>query len=115
MYDNGVLLTYYIVMKKLNQKMSPMEIIKFIYSMSSHITKLKQNNHNNQHNKDRWKPKPCPIDFPEKLKQYWSSGLQYSLTPIQSGWMFYYDAQEKKRKFAKKKCNRRNYPILNVK
>lgn len=50
-----------------------------------------------------WKPKPCPNDFPEKLKKYWSSSLQYSLTPIQSGWMIYYDEQEKNRKFARKK------------
>jgi len=34
--------------------------------------------------------KPCPRDFPERLKSYWKSSLQYSLTPIQSGWMLYY-------------------------
>ncbi len=42
--------------------------------------------------------KPCPSDFPEKLKPYWDSGLKYSLTPLQSGWIQYYADLEKKKK-----------------
>ena len=34
-------------------------------------------------------PRPCPIDFPEKLKPYWNS-VQYMPTPIQCAWMLYY-------------------------
>tara|TARA_A100001011_G_scaffold382775_1_gene453097 strand:- start:9870 stop:10148 length:279 start_codon:yes stop_codon:yes gene_type:complete len=33
-----------------------------------------------------YKSKPCPIDFPERLKQYWDGNLEYSLTPYQTGW-----------------------------
>ena len=53
-----------------------------------------------------WTPKPCPHDFPPKLKKYWNS-LQYSSTPIQCGWIQYYHDKEmeKKRLLAKTKGN----------
>ena len=45
----------------------------------------------------KYKSKACPIDFPEKLKKYWTNNLEYSSTPIQCGWMHYY--QVKKRNY----------------
>lgn len=53
----------------------------------------------------RLTPKPYPSDFPPKLKKYWEDGLQYSLTPIQSGWIRYYDdlAKAKARANTKKR------------
>ena len=35
-----------------------------------------------------YRSKPCPVDFPEKLKPYWKGHLEFSLTPCQSGWMY---------------------------
>ena len=35
-----------------------------------------------------YKSKPCPPDFPEKLKPYWKGNLEFSYTPCQSGWMY---------------------------
>ena len=35
-----------------------------------------------------YRSKPCPQDFPEKLKPYWKGHLEFSLTPCQSGWMY---------------------------
>ena len=43
----------------------------------------------------RGQPKPCPTDFPPKLRKYWNSSLQFSHTPIQSGWILYYQDLEK--------------------
>ena len=46
---------------------------------------------------NRYKEKPCPSDFPAKLRKYWKShNLQYSHTPIQSGWIIYYSDIGKK-------------------
>lgn len=42
-----------------------------------------------------FRSKPCPPDFPERLKPYWKGHLEFSLTPCQSGWMF---LDEKKRR-----------------
>ena len=39
-------------------------------------------------------PKPCPNNFPEKLKKYWNV-LQYTMCPIQSGWLLYYQDRDK--------------------
>ena len=50
--------------------------------------------------RDEWKriseyrSKPCPADFPEKLKPYWKGHLEFSYTPCQTGWMY---LEEKKR------------------
>ena len=47
-----------------------------------------------QETRDDWKrireyrSKPCPADFPEKLKPYWKGHLEFSYTPCQSGWMY---------------------------
>tara|TARA_Y100000816_G_scaffold291455_1_gene282848 strand:+ start:2389 stop:2703 length:315 start_codon:yes stop_codon:yes gene_type:complete len=35
-----------------------------------------------------YRSKPCPSDFPEKLKPYWKGHLEFSYTPCQSGWMY---------------------------
>lgn len=35
-----------------------------------------------------YRSKPCPPDFPEKLKPYWKGHLEFSFTPCQSGWMY---------------------------
>lgn len=43
---------------------------------------------------NRYKEKPCPSDFPVKLRKYWKSSLQYSHTPIQSGWIMYYSEKK---------------------
>ena len=43
-----------------------------------------------------WTAKPCPSDFPERLKKYWHT-LQFSLTPIQCGWILYYQDKERER------------------
>ena len=39
--------------------------------------------------------KPCPVDFPEKLKKYWKGHLEYSYTPCETGWRY---LAEQKRK-----------------
>ena len=55
--------------------------------------------------RDEWKriseyrSKPCPADFPKKLKPYWKGHLEFSYTPCQSGWM--YLAQQNKVKTRK--------------
>ena len=49
-----------------------------------------------------YRSKPCPHDFPEKLKPYWKGHLEFSLTPCQSGWIFL----EEQKKLGKKKDNR---------
>ena len=35
-----------------------------------------------------YRSKPCPHDFPEKLKPHWKGHLEFSFTPCQSGWMY---------------------------
>ena len=42
--------------------------------------------------------KPCPEDFPEELKKYWTGHLEFSYTPCQSGWQY---LAEKKRRAKK--------------
>jgi len=46
-----------------------------------------------------YRSKPCPSDFPEKLKPYWKGHLEFSYTPCQSGWM--YLAEQKRVKATK--------------
>ena len=43
-------------------------------------------------------PTSYPSDFPPKLKKYWNHNLEYSSTPIQSGWIQYYHDQSIQRK-----------------
>ncbi len=35
-----------------------------------------------------YRSKPCPSDFPEKLKPYWKGHLEFSFTPYESGWKY---------------------------
>ena len=56
----------------------------------------------------KWIPKPCPLYFPEKLKKYWNT-LQYSHTPIESGWMIHYEELEKIRRHRNKNMNKQRY------
>ena len=70
--------------------------------ISSHIHKLdyemveifNSNNFKIFKEENRYKEKPCPSDFPVKLRKYWKSSLQYSHTPIQSGWIMYYSEKK---------------------
>ena len=51
--------------------------------------------------------KECPSDFPLKLRKYWKGYLEYSLTPIQCGWIQYYSDREKERTRALNKYNKK--------
>ena len=43
--------------------------------------------------------KPCPDDFPLRLRKYWKNNLEHSLTPLQCGWIQYYkDVNDIKKK-----------------
>lgn len=44
----------------------------------------------------------CPPDFPPKLVKYWKDNLEYSLTPIQCGWIQYYADRERDKRNAGK-------------
>ncbi len=46
--------------------------------------------------------RPCPSDFPEKIRPYWPQ-VQYSMTPIQSAWIQYYQDLEKVKRHTQKR------------
>lgn len=57
----------------------------------------------------RQRGRPCPSDFPPKLVKYWKDNLEYSLTPIQHGWIQYYADIEKVKRLAVKKTTKSPY------